>query len=468
MYQTGLFPELEYSFKHALTHEVTYNGLLRERRRDLHAHIVAAIESFQDDRREAEIDRLAEHALRGELSEKAVYYLRQAGFRAIKRSAFKEAVARFDQALDILNSLPDSQSNLEQAFDIRLDLRPVLNPLGETRKSLERTREAEQIAERLDDNHRRGRVCCFITNSHSLAGDLDEALLSGTRALKLADQLNDLRLKIPTTTHLEQAHYWRGDDERVIELASNNLAALPSEWGHEYFGLAAAPSVWDRCWLAMSLAQLGRLSEASEYELQAVRMAEPMHNLSTMSMAWRASITVNITVGKWAKALTVCEPWIAMLRQGHGNIHLPFAVSSSAWLLARTGEASEAETRIEQGNELLDNHAASGILFTHGWSCLALGHACLLLGRLGDARKFASRAIEPSPSLVAFAPHAIELLGQIATQSDGLEADAGEAHYRKAMSVAEPRGLRPIVAHCNLGLGKTYRRAGRASKLASA
>ena len=231
LYQTGLFPELEYSFKHALTHEVTYNGLLRERRRDLHAHIVAAIESFQDDRREAEIDRLAEHALRGELSEKAVYYLRQAGFRAIKRSAFKEAVARFDQALDILDSLPDSQSNLEQAFDIRLDLRPVLNPLGETRKSLERTREAEQIAERLDDNHRRGRVCCFITNSHSLAGDLDEALLSGTRALKLADQLNDLRLKIPTTTHLEQAHYWRGDDERVIELASNNLAALPSEWG---------------------------------------------------------------------------------------------------------------------------------------------------------------------------------------------------------------------------------------------
>ena len=44
LYQTGLFPELEYSFKHALTHEVTYNGLLRERRRDLHAHIVAAIE----------------------------------------------------------------------------------------------------------------------------------------------------------------------------------------------------------------------------------------------------------------------------------------------------------------------------------------------------------------------------------------------------------------------------------------
>ena len=202
LYQTGLFPELEYSFKHALTHEVTYNGLLRERRRDLHAHIVAAIKSAQDDRREAEIDRLAEHALRGELSEKAVYYLRQAGFRAIKRSAFKEAVAQFDQALDILNSLPDSQSNLEQAFDIRLDLRPVLNPLGETRKSLERTREAEQIAERLDDNHRRGRVCCFITNSHSLAGDLDEALLSGTRALKLADQLNDLRLKIPTTTRI--------------------------------------------------------------------------------------------------------------------------------------------------------------------------------------------------------------------------------------------------------------------------
>ena len=87
LYETGLFPDLEYTFKHALTHEVTYGGLLQERRRELHARIVDAIETLHRDRLGGEIERLAHHALRGELREKAVDYLRQAGLKAAARSA---------------------------------------------------------------------------------------------------------------------------------------------------------------------------------------------------------------------------------------------------------------------------------------------------------------------------------------------------------------------------------------------
>jgi len=72
VYETGLFPDLEYSFKHALTHDVTYGGLLQERRRELHARIVAAIETLHRDRLGEQIERLAHHAVRGELREKAV------------------------------------------------------------------------------------------------------------------------------------------------------------------------------------------------------------------------------------------------------------------------------------------------------------------------------------------------------------------------------------------------------------
>ena len=128
LYETGLFPDLEYTFKHALTHEVTYGGLLHERRRELHARIVDAIETLHRDRLGEQIERLAHHAVRGELREKAVHYLRQAGLKAAARSALPDARVWFEQALGVLETLPESQSTLEQAFDIRLELRPVLSP----------------------------------------------------------------------------------------------------------------------------------------------------------------------------------------------------------------------------------------------------------------------------------------------------------------------------------------------------
>jgi len=123
LYETGFYPDLEYSFKHALTHEVTYGGLLQDRRCELHARIVDAIETLHRDRPGGEIERLAHHAVRGELQEKAVHYLRQAGLKAAARSALQDAQVWFEQALGVLEELPESQSTLEQAFDIRLELR---------------------------------------------------------------------------------------------------------------------------------------------------------------------------------------------------------------------------------------------------------------------------------------------------------------------------------------------------------
>ena len=167
-----------------------------------------------------QIERLAHHALRGELREKAVHYLRQAGAQGDGAvGATAEARVWLEQALGVLEALPESQSTLEQAFDIRLDLRSVLHQLGEPRRGLERLREAETFAERLHDDRRRGRVCAFMTPAHGHLGELDEALASGTRALEIAGVLGDLPLRILSTSLLEQAYYYRGEYERVVELA---------------------------------------------------------------------------------------------------------------------------------------------------------------------------------------------------------------------------------------------------------
>jgi class 3 adenylate cyclase len=100
LYETRLFPESEYTFKHALTHEVAYGSLLLERRRVLHARIVEALEAFAPDRvaevasgakglpagRQApdQVERLAHHALRGEVWDKAVTCCQQARYQGLR------------------------------------------------------------------------------------------------------------------------------------------------------------------------------------------------------------------------------------------------------------------------------------------------------------------------------------------------------------------------------------------------
>jgi tetratricopeptide (TPR) repeat protein len=461
LHETGLYPDLAHSFKHALTHDVTYSGLLQERRRELHARIVDAIETLHRDRLGGDIEQLAHHALRGELREKAVHYLRQAGLKAATRSALPDARAWFEQALGVLEALPESQATLEQAFEIRLELRPTLYLLGEGRRALERLREAEALAERLNDDRRRGRVCAFLTHSHSLGGELEEALAFGTRALQIARCLEDLRLRILTTTYLEQLHYHRGEYERVVELATANLAALPADWVYEYFGNASPTSVFDRSWLVMSFAELGRFAEAAEPLAEAIRLAEPTHHAHTAGMAHWAAGTLYLLEGDWAKARSVIEDWVAMARTGNTVVLLTWAVGSSAWVLAQLGEGGEALNRLHEGEQLLERLAAGGIVGNRSWAYHALGRACLLLGRLGEARRLADRALESSPGHHGFAAYAQHLLGDIATHPDRFDAERGEAHYGQALALAAARGMRPLVAHSHLGLGRLYRRTGK-------
>jgi class 3 adenylate cyclase/tetratricopeptide (TPR) repeat protein len=456
LYETGLYPDLEYSFTHALTHEVTYGGLLQERRRELHARLVGAIETLHRERLAEHTERLAHHALQGEVREKAVHYLRQAGLKAAARSAPQDARAWFEQALGALETLPESPSTLEQAFEIRLSLRLVLVVLGEIRRALERLREAEALAERLNDDRRRGRVCAFMTIIHFLFGELDEALVTGTRALEIAGRLGDLRLRLLATSYLGQVHYSRGEYERVVKLATDNLAALPADWIYESFGATQPASVYDRVWLALSLAQLGRFAEAAEYEAEVIRLAQPTQHAYTIGLA-HAAATVHLLKGDWAKARSLIEYGIAVLRMGNIVVLLPDRVASSAWVLAQLGEAGEALNRLREGEQLLERQAARGYVSNLGWLCHSLGRASLLLGRLDEARRLADHALEASPHQPGFAAHALHLLGDIATHPDRFDAERGEAHYHQALALAEPRGMRPLIAHCHLGFGRLYR-----------
>jgi tetratricopeptide (TPR) repeat protein len=220
-------------------------------------------------------------------------------------------------------------------------------------------------------------------------------------------------------------------------------------------------SAYDRNWLVLGLAELGKFGEAAQYAAETLRFAEATKHASTVGEAHVAAGWLHLRKGEWVKARSLIETGIAAFRSGNIALNLPRTVANFAWVLAQVGEASEALARLREGEQLLERQAASGIVARHGDAYHSLGRADLLLGRLDEARRLGEHAVESSPVQPGFAAYAMHLLGDIATHPDRFEAETGEAHYRKALALAEPRGMRPLVAHCHLGLGRIYRRTGK-------
>jgi len=193
LYETGLYPEIEYTFKHGLTYQVAYNSLLVERRRTLHAKILEAIEVLYADRMAEQVERLAHHSLRGEVWTKAKAYLRQAGAKAVGRSANREAVVFFEQALGALGHLPENRDTLEQAIAIRIDLGATLRTIKKTSApEVEQTyTQARELCQRLGDTPLLFPVLWGLCRAYHSRGELLKAREVGEQLLSLAQSLQD-------------------------------------------------------------------------------------------------------------------------------------------------------------------------------------------------------------------------------------------------------------------------------------
>ena len=108
------------------------------------------------------MERLAHHALRGEVWDQALAYCQQAGEKAMARSAHREAVGYFEQALSALAHLPETRATREQAIDLRLALRSALFPSGDSERIVTYLHEAETLAAALNDPRGwdRSLACC--------------------------------------------------------------------------------------------------------------------------------------------------------------------------------------------------------------------------------------------------------------------------------------------------------------------
>jgi class 3 adenylate cyclase/tetratricopeptide (TPR) repeat protein len=249
LHERSLFPELVYTFTHALTQEVASRSLLREQRRVLHARILEANERLAGERLADQVERLALHAFQGEVWAKALEYLRQAGDKAMARPAYRQAVACYEQALEALAHLPAGRQVHEAAIDLRFNLRNVLLPLGEQGRILGHLRQAATLAEARQDPQRLGWVSIYMTSGFYNMAQPDHAVESGERALAMATLLGDVALDIQAAYYLGLAYHLLGNFRQAVDVLSRNVASLDGEMIHERFGLPYLPAVFSGTWL---------------------------------------------------------------------------------------------------------------------------------------------------------------------------------------------------------------------------
>ncbi|MGQ0579153.1 MAG: adenylate/guanylate cyclase domain-containing protein [Betaproteobacteria bacterium] len=469
LYETRLFPDLEHTFKHALTHEVTYGSLLQERRHQLHARIMTAIERLYPDRLSEHVERLAHHALRGQLWDQSVRYSRWAGTRALDHSAAREALAAFDQARTALQELPDSRERTEQRVDLCIEQRSALFPLGEFARQGEVLNEARALAEGLGDQRRLGLTLAYQAVHHGILGEHARAIEAGERASAIAEAVGDVGLRVVATYYLGLALRYAGDPRRAAHALRAVIALVNGAPLDERFGMAGLPTVLAHYVLAVVLAELGEFTEALAAGEEGLRIAERVGHAYSEVYARFGLGYAHLRHGNFAAATRVLEPGLALCRATEIRFALPYFAASLGSAYLWSGRASEAVPLLE---EAVTAYTAMRILGLRSWIITALAEGYLVLGRIAEAREQTEQAVALAHAHPqrGWEASCLKLLGDIHARAPvevkhgGVDQSADEQAadaYRQALALATELGMRPLVAHCHFGLGKLRAKTGQ-------
>jgi class 3 adenylate cyclase len=464
LYATRLYPDLQYTFKHSLTHDVAYSGLLHERRREIHGRIVDAMEKLYADRLGEQVERLAEHASRGQLRAKAVAYLRQAGVKAADRQAYHEAVALFEQALAALAQLPETRENLEQAIDLRFDMRNVLQPLGDRDRIAECLLETERLAARLDDPRRMAWVQSYLTEHFWILGRYADAVAAGEHALAIAQKLSDVPLQVVTNLPLGLAYHTQGDYRRAMEYFRWNATHLEGERARERFGMFVLPASFSLSFIAWSLAELGDFAEGAAVGEDALRIAEAAEHPFSCGYAHLGLGVLFLRQGDLRRALRSFERALSAGAFAQSPVGFSYVAFHLGYARTLVGRADEGIALLEQTVTLAESKR---FVARHALRLAYLGEAYLIAGRASEAAATAGRALALAREHDERANQAYSLrvLGEVSARSG--EPSETEARFRTALQLSEDLGMRPLQAHCHRGIAAALAARGQADAAAA-
>ena len=459
LYEAQLFPDLEYAFKHALTHEVAYGGILQERRRALHAAIADAIEQLYPDRISEHVERLAHHAARGRALSKAVRYLREAGSKAASRSANQEAVAYFQEALALLDELPATQEWLTQALDICIALGPALMlvkgaPSPEVEQLYER---ALELVERTGIEVSRFPALWGLWYVRYTRGEYPIALEAGRQLLVIASKGDDSGLMLEAHHSVWPVLCALGHPLEALPHTEQGIALYDRDRHGKYAFLYAghdpgACGLWHRGMLHWLL---GYPERASRDVNEASRLADELDHLGTARIALWFAAWVQCSRGERGAAIATLER-LGSLSNAEaipiwGDILVVFAT-----LMKRENTGSAAVTALHERMRSMQ--------YVTNWrrsACLcALVEMCIETGQIPQGQQ-ALASISPVEREAFMGAEIRRLEGELTLRSARHQVDAAKRCFEGAISFARARGAKSFELRSATSLARLLAEQGR-------
>jgi class 3 adenylate cyclase/tetratricopeptide (TPR) repeat protein len=260
----SLEPDLEYIFKHALTQEVVYNGLLKKERKEIHERIGLVMEQLFRDRLPEFYETLAFHFQQGQSVLKSVYYLMKSGEKSLKRYALEESHKYFAEAFELLTNKPEKSLEEKRliidliikwalVFYYRCDIKGWINLFSshialaksiedqerlamlyawlgfgclanDNKQSLKLLRKALEIGEKLENKKIIGYACTWLTWTCCDLCLFDEAIHYGTRAQGIAKLVeSDHYLYFKSLGGIGMTYWQKGDSKKLVEVGRELL-----------------------------------------------------------------------------------------------------------------------------------------------------------------------------------------------------------------------------------------------------
>jgi class 3 adenylate cyclase/predicted ATPase len=464
LYETSLFPDLEYTFKHALTHEVAYGSILQERRRAIHARVVEAIERIYPERLTDQVDLLAHHALRGELWEKTVAYLHQAGRKAAARSAYKEAVAYFEQALEILSHLPEHRQTLKQAMDIRVDLGPALSTIkGYGAPEVEETYiQARELCERLGDTSQLFPVLWGLSRMYNSRGELQVARDLGEELLTTAQRAQDPALLLEARHTLWAILFSLGELAAAQTHAEQGIASYNQQQHSHLTFLYGGhdPGVCSRTHAARQLWLLGYPDQALRRSWEGLVLARELSHPFSLALALYWVAWVHRQRGEGGAALERAEAVMAIgTEQG-----IPRWVVQGNFLQGRLlVEEGRVEEGIVQMRQAVDAHLSSLAGRERSYFVALLAEAFWRGGQveegLSTVTKELARTRKTGERFYEAELHRIR--GELILLQSHPDEQQAETCFQEAINVSRQQSAKSLELRAVMSLSRLWQRQGK-------
>jgi len=466
VFQRGAPQQASFLFKHALVQDAAYGTLLRAQRQLLHARIADALVAARREDAAAAPEIIAHHLERAGRSQEAVSYWRQAGERAVRRAAKREAIEHFRRALEMLETRPESAERLRIELAVLSQLGPALMSVygWSAPEAGEIVERAAKIGHRLESSADLAPSIANLAVFNVYRCRLDQAAEASADLFRIARELDDPEITLQAHHCAWPVGWHRGRFAQALQHCDAGLALYDEERyaHHRYIYFGHDPAV---CALALGAQvqwALGYPVRAMHRHDEAVTLGRKLRDAPSLVHSLFIYAISQIAAGDAVTMLAIATE-LRELSERHGFSQFEAcALMFLGWALARSGETGHGIAQMRDGFGLLRQQGPRAIMTLAHW---LMADAHLMAHHYREGLEVVTQPLDfAETGDRSWLARLYHLHGELLLHLNGSEDEAVDASLRQAISLARRQGAKGWELPAATSLARLWADRGRLSE----